>query len=515
MVPTFRRNHYKEQPARSSQSEHTQMGVTLPTPKTTVRTNAKGANQDSIATKGKIIAKVQELNNTPCVTNADLTWLLKLCLREVDGMCGRRIVSASTGYKHLIKLCKQHNARPCVNCQSVLYSSCFRGVEHCCNRCFQSKTPEDTAAAKAEAQKAMVTALHSGQARRRASDVEDSFVAWLTPKLEAKGIKVRVMEEFRGADVLVRRDEWPVDQWMRMQIKSDSGLKTDGSPQPEAAPAQFAHMEGYNGMLVLCGLKRNDTYLTWCFRGDHIKCMKLSAVAAKNFRIPGLTSAATEADRFPRSIDEIVQCIDHSIFQLPTTTLAAASMGLKNKEQRKEAILMQCLKAAVDPNLTLPTGNSTSVDCWFHRLPTQVKTYGVKQAQASTDHFFNGVEHAAYDRHDFDQLVEVFLLRQPAEAGDRFFLFHAVQSTDQLVENGIMTDVQNEMYQYKTSIRPPIPPELRTWVFGRDRSSNASWMDDCDAGFKAPIEVVPNTLLTQALLQEVAHTSPMPTECPV
>ena len=41
--------------------------------------------------------------------------------------------------------------------------------------------------------------------------IEDAFVQWLVPRLEALGFDVIVTPEFRRADVLLSRSSWPVD----------------------------------------------------------------------------------------------------------------------------------------------------------------------------------------------------------------------------------------------------------------------------------------------------------------
>ena len=112
-----------------------------------------------------------------------------------------------------------------------------------------------------------------------------------------------------------------------------------------------------------------------------------------NDKISPLRSGATDADKEPRTFEQIGECIDaaYEDATFPKTTFVDAMLDVQAKDQWKEMILMLCLKAAVDPNLTFPTGNQTAVDCVFNGVPSQCKTHDVIKGHASCKHKVKGV----------------------------------------------------------------------------------------------------------------------------
>jgi hypothetical protein len=279
-------------------------------------------------------------------------------------------------------------------------------------------------------------------------------------------------------------------------------------------------------MLMLYGALRRSSfedpvsYKLWCFDGTLVNGKTLhGSRAVGNDTLGPLTDCATTADKQPCSIEEVVARIDqaHTNSSFPETTLDAAFVDVAFENQRKEMILMLCLQQKIDKDLIFPTGNSTSIDCTFRGKPTQCKTYVVAGAIARCSHHFRGVDGEPYDRSDgIELLVEFFLVRQPRAAdGDTFHLFYAQQTVDDLVANEVFTDVDKGKKHYSTCIRPHLPAKYQKWVFGTTRRTDIAWLQEDKNAFCYAGQVTPGHRLSLAMLHEVAHTSPMPTECPV
>ena len=233
------------------------------------------------------------------------------------------------------------------------------------------------------------------------SEVEDAFVQWLAPKLEALGFEFVIMREFRHADVLVRRPEWPEDMYVRIQAKADGGVKKDGkTPKPERARAQFHHAFGYGAvqrvrtvtqrdkkkkgamievqkpgrvdvvpehrMLMLGGCKRAKTmdalatkdYHVWCFDGSFVNTDCLSArpdplrTASHGLRNPATGERIKHGDHGAlrvRSMAQVAERIDAAFADatFPKTSLVAAMLDVELAHHRKEMVLLLCLQQAL------------------------------------------------------------------------------------------------------------------------------------------------------------------------
>ena len=472
-----------------------------------------------------------------------LQYIAEICHHEARLRPGKSLIVASTVYPLFTTLLKKWHAKRCSCCECVFATDAFRLKRDDtrfseCKDCKDNKEAHDRARERARRERERLTDARWGRAEvHNAGKVEDDLVQWVVPLLEAHGLVVRVMEELRRTDVLVRRAEWTKeDEWVRIQVKADSGVQEDGTTLKSVhALISFAHCFGYGAgegtlkntdhrMLMLCGALRRSSledsvsYNVWCFDGTLIKSNGLAvSKIVGNDTLGPLTDCATTADKRPCSLDEVVARIDHAHANpsFPTTTLDAAFVDVVQEQQRKEMILMLCLQQKTkDKDLTFPTGNSTSIDCTFRGQPTQCKTYDVAGATAHCDHCFRGVDNEPYDSRDgIKLLVEFFLVRQ--RKTDTFHLFYAQQTVEDLVANEVFTDVDNGKKHFSTKISPHLPEQYQKWVFGRTHETRVAWLKEDKNAFKYAGQVKPDHRLTLAMLHEVAHTSPMSTECPV
>ena len=470
--------------------------------------------------------------------------LALLCLYETRLQPGKSQIDASTVYSTLKRLLKKWHAKRCSCCQCVFATDAFRQpngtLHHECKDCLNNREAHDEARERARRERERLTDARWERAEVRSNGkVEDDLVRWVGPLLEAHGLVVRVMEEFRRTDVLVRRAEWTKeDEWVRIQVKADSGVQEDGTTLKSVnARIKFADCFGYGAgqsdaenakhrMLMLCGARRVEgaslegpvSYELWCFDGTLVdgETLAVSTIVG-NDTLGKLKGRATTADKRSCSIEEVVERIDqaHTNPSFPTTTLDAAFVDVPQEKHRKEMILMLCLQhKTIDKDLSYPTGNSTSIDCTFRGEPTQCKTYDVAGATAHCSHRFRGVEHEPYDSSDkIKLLVEFFLVRQ--RKTDTFHLFYAQQTVEDLVANEVFTDVDNDKKHFSTRISPHLPEQYQKWVFGRTHETRVAWLKEAKNAFQKPLQVKPDHRLSLAMLHEVAHTSPMSTECPV
>tara|TARA_R110002050_G_scaffold108088_8_gene218741 strand:- start:7630 stop:9636 length:2007 start_codon:yes stop_codon:yes gene_type:complete len=494
---------------------------------------------------------------------AVLTAMLAACVEEVKHIPGRTAVTASSRFSTLKELAAEWQSKACMACDKVLATGPGKtglfseskgapdGLFSKCKDCDNNKVVDaQQAKRKKEAQAANVAALQAMPEVKDSGKAEDELVQWVLPQLQAVGFVVRVMEEFRRADVILRRDDWPADTWVRIQVKADSGLHNDGeTPKPMDSPCRFKSCFGYGSqagaeektvdtnatdrMLMLCGARRAETmealkangFTLWCFDGTLVSRDTINVSCAKDNddNLTNLRDMATDADARPRTIAEISAIVDAAFADatFPKTTMVAALLDVQDKDQRKEMLLMLCLKVAVDMTLSFPTGNQTSVDCVFQDQPTQCKTYNMSNGSADCNHRERGVRGVPYDRNcGIERLVEFFLLKHPGTedgAPARYFLFYARQGVDDLVKEGFFTDVANGKTASHTSISPFLPVEYGFWVSGKDVKVKKNSLALPRNAFRAPVEIVPGALdglLTRELLEEVASLSPRPDMMP-
>jgi hypothetical protein len=466
--------------------------------------------------------------------------LAEICLHEARLRPGKSYITSSTVYSTFTSLLDKWEAKRCSCCQQVFATDAFRlqpngTLFRECKNCADNEEAHDRAREwKRREQERLTDARWRRPEVHNAGKVEDEFVQWVVPLLRKFGLVVRVMEEFRRTDVLVRRPEWePEDEWVRIQVKADSAFEDDGTTLKSVnARIYFNQCFGYGAgqsdaenadhrMLMLCGALRRASledpvsYKLWCLDGTLVNGKTLNVTPSVGTLGP-LTKHATTADKRPCSLEEVVARIDdaHTNPSFRMTTRDAAFVDVPNKDQRKEMILMLCLQQTTEEELIFPTGFQSSIDCTFRGQPTQCKTYDVAKGKVNCDHRFRGVDHEPYDRSDGIQLlVEFFLVRQ--DKTNTFHLFYAQQTVDDLVANEVFTDVDNGKKHFSTSISPHLPAKYQEWVFGKPHEIKVAWLKEDKNAFRYAGKVTPDHRLSLAMLHEVAHTSPMPTKCPV
>ena len=159
--------------------------------------------------------------------------------------------------------------------------------------------------------------------------------------------------------------------------------------------------------------------------------------------------------------------------------------------------------------VTISPGNQTAVDCHWFNLATQVKT-AERTGKANTGHRKNGVNCRPYsDTDGIEQLVECLIV---ASDGD-YYLLHAVQPLDALVEHGVFA---TEESAGSTGLTVPWGGYAE-WITGspplRPQKHNA-WLQGPTYGWRTPVRLTPNEYLTADLLAEVAHVAAKPAAIP-
>ena len=469
----------------------------------------------------------------------DLTAALRTCLAQVE-LKNRVLVTASPDYPQLKKVCDAQGKRCCTSCSTVLDCIDFHigkaaggGFQSACKLC-------NANGQKTERKKRRLAGrITSGTIRAAMSHVqnlltiEDEFANWMVPIMQKLGFTVVVMEEFRRADVLVRRPSWHNDAYVRLQLKADSGVqKGTNMPKPMRSQIQFGQTFGYGAimtdsgvvetvtdqrMVMLCGGKRAETmeeleamdYVVWCFDGESVNSPCLHVDKPTGTLLGGLRECdGSSKDRLlPVSMPQVAAFIDAAYHNatFPKTTYIDAMLDVQCKTQRKEIVLMLCLQQAFKyQNLVFPVGSQTAVDCVFDKLATQFKTYNVKSYYVRVAHRTKGQCDVPYDVSDgIEQFVGGFLLR----CDGRYFFFHVRTTTDTLLANGRLEDRANQMFAVCLNFSPWMPDKYHKWIWGR----TVPFKDDTKfTTFRTPIEIKPDSILTEALLHEVSHEAADP-----
>ena len=386
---------------------------------------------------------------------------------------------------------------------------------------------------------------------------------WLAPKLEALGFEFVIMREFRHADVLVRRPEWPEDMYVRIQAKADGGVKTDGkTPKREDSQAQFHHAFGYGAvqrvrivtqrdkkkkgemievqkpgrvdvvpehrMLMLGGCKRAKTmdalatkdYHVWCFDGSFVNTDCLSLDQTHFHRLHGLRNPAT-GERIKHGdhgalrvlrMAQVAERIDAAFADatFPKTSLVAAMLDVELAHHRKEMVLLLCLQQALRKLSTSEvvaflTGNQTAVDCLIDALGSQFKSYNFNKRCAHFCHRVKGVTDVAYDVRDgIHWFVTGFLVR----CAGRYFFFYARETWKDMLANGRITDLENGKTDSNNGFSPRMPDKYHQWLWGETKTQLDTQLNP----FARPIEIFydKDVALTKALLDEVCYEAKDP-----
>ena len=495
----------------------------------------------------------------------DLNPAVQICLEQVK-LRKLKILTAALDFDELKKACAAREQRLCATCHTVKPLAEFTGTQNRCRSCqLKRDAGEGNSATKEqrsnEADAAAAATREAKPDSLSLSEVEDAFVQWLAPKLEALGFEFVIMREFRRADVLVCRPEWPM--YVRIQAKADGGVKTDGKTvKPERERAQFHHAFGYGAvqrvrivtqrdkkkkgemievqkpgrvdvvpehrMLMLGGCKRAKTmdalatkdYHVWCFDGSFVNTGCLCANRTHSHRLSGLRNPAT-GERIKhgdhgalrvRSMSKVAERIDAAFADatFPKTSLVAAMLDVEHTHHRKEMVLLLCLQQAFGKKdnqdcVTFLTGNQTAVDCLIDALGSQFKSYDFNERRASFCHTVKGVADVAYDVRDgIHWFVTGFLVH----CAGRYFFFYARETWKDMLAKGRITDLKNGKTDSNTGFTPRMPDKYHKWLWGETKKHLDTQLNP----FARPIEIFydKDEALTKALLDEVCYEAKDP-----
>ena len=494
--------------------------------------------------KKKILTEMDKLRTRfeDELNKKNLDVALSICVEQRNLKLGLTMMT-SPDFKSLKAACAVENKAPCSSCFTIKPCTEFKknskaanSMRHCCKVCDNDPVVlaanevrrTDTRAAKTAAMAALPSSKNTGA-------VEDAFVQWMKPKLEALQFVVVVMLEFRRADLLVRRSCWPEDTWVRLQAKADGGVQRGGrAPKPMKSRMQFLSCFGYGTykalelvevvhegrMLMLCGGKRAGTletlkhkeYTVWCFDGMHVNTPTLHSNTGTHTRLGGIRKHDPNGYRLNTthgalrvcSMEEVAQRIDDTYTDptFPKTSYLKAMLDVERSTQRKEMILMLCLRQALEglEDVTFLPGNQTAIDCLIGLLSTQFKSYMFNQQAGHACHRDKGIQNIAYDVSD---LVALFVIGFLVRCTDgRYFFFHARETGDEMLKKGRLSDKRNYVTAKTISFSPPLADKYHQWLWGRTVPQRDTEINL----FAPPVEISPDDVLTKELLDEVCET---------
>lgn len=393
--------------------------------------------------------------------------------------------------------------------------------------------------AAAEARRNLVAARVVARGTvKNSGAIEDEAAMWLKSWLETKWpqLIVEILPEFRRADLAVRLAHWVGDDgedlWLPVQLKSSGIFKKDGvtlkpndskNYQKGGGSATFAGCTGYDGMLMLFVKTRrddngSDIRSLWCCWGDEV-CSTRVFEGTSDGSTGRRPSHARTKSLLPVSDTQHVAPVDlaapsdlwEALTSKPELGRPWISLWMKveMKNQLKEVAMMLSMDQI--SKVVIPKGNQTAVDCTWKGFATQVKT-ARREGFAPTIHSKHGVLRRPYaDTDGIEQLVECLVV----ESNGDYYLMHAVQLLDALVEHGVFATKDSAGRGGFT-----VPWGCYSeWITGapvpRPRKRNA-WLQGPTCGWRAPVRLTPNEYLTSELLAEVAlvaaNPAAMPTE---
>ena len=182
-------------------------------------------------------------------------------------------------------------------------------------------------------------------------------------------------------------------------------------------------------------------------------------------------------------------------------------MEVENKDQRKEVAMMLAMHEISE--VVIAPGNQSAIDCKWKGRATQVKT-AKADASLRACHRKNGVRSQSYsDTDGIEQLVGCLIV----ESDGDYYLLHAVQPLDALVEHGVFASDENAG---RMSISVPwgCYAEWITGVPTKHFRKVSAWLQGPTYGWRTPVRLTPNSYLTAELLAEVAHVAANPAAMP-
>lgn len=318
--------------------------------------------------------------------------------------------------------------------------------------------------------------------------------------------------------------------WLPLQLKSNGIFKKDGVTlrpndskkyQKGGGSATFAGCTGYDGMLMLFVKTRrddngSDIRSLWCCWGDEVCSTRVIEGTSDGSTGPRPSHARTKSLLFVSDTQHVAPVDLAAPADLCTMLTSKPElrrpwvslwMGVKQRDQRKEVAMMLAMDQI--GKVTIAPGFQTAIDCQWFNLSTQVKTASIA-GFVSPCHCKNGVAHRPYsDADGIEQLVECLVV----ESDGDYYLMHAVQLLDALVEHGVFAAKDSAG---RGGITVPWGCYAE-WITGapvsRVQKRNA-WLQGPTCGWRTPFKLTPNEYLTSELLAEVAHPAANPAAMP-
>ena len=424
-------------------------------------------------------------------------------------------------------------------CSSLTCPFGVRGVEHfrkdkaesCCKACSDGEGRTARNAAFEARRNILAARVVAKNPVRNASAVEDEAAVWLKAWLEIQWpqLIVEILPEFRHADIAVRLAHWVGDDgedlWLPIQLKSNGIFKKDGvTLQPNDSTvdgrAMFSYCTGYNGLLMVFVKTRrdvdgSDVRRLWSCWGDEVgrDCIHEGMNDGKDGRSRHTRSRGLLRVSDTQHVAPVDLAAPMDLWAMMTSKpelrrpWVSLWMEIGMKKQRKEVAMMLAMDQISE--VVIAPGNQTAVDCTWNGLATQVKTIK-RTGCASTCHNKNGVQWQPYsDTDGIEQLVECLIV----ESDGDYYLMHAVQPLDALVEHGVFATDGN-VGRAAITVTWGCYAE---WITGapvsRVQKRNA-WLQGPTYGWRTPFKLTPNSYLTTRLLAEVAHVAANPAAMP-
>jgi hypothetical protein len=434
-------------------------------------------------------------------------------------------------YKTLIKDCAAYGWKPCTSfvCTHPIKelgeffndSKVLDGKQPFCKACgYGEGGAARIAASKVQKQRVheLIQAINK---KAPAHIVEDEASDHLQKELAARGVVFEKTLEFRRADAGTKPATVTADAYTRVQVKSDGAYGETGAPKMNNSRAhclgggcaQFSLCKGYKDTWVLfvktrlaADGTRVRTY--WLVEGENVDESHLNENA----------SGTLGPKRFaPVTIDQVAETLLHST--LPTASMATLNDELANPTQRKEVTGMRAIGFVTGHSVTFTAGNQTSVDCTIdNRATAQVKSFKLKDNNASVSHRVNGVAGQPYHVRDgLDLLFEYIIVKSGAD----FYFLYAVQPRRKLIKHGIFAHDGTKKLPPsvgQSSISIPLDDELNLWLIGQTKKRTnkcTAWLKNPLYNFTNPVKITAAEIgVPQWWLEEAAEPAANPAAFP-
>lgn len=492
-------------------------------------------------------------------TRESLTTLLRAL--DAEALSKNKSQMDRKAKKALVAAAAAIGAVPCTlgSCRQVKRIADFAalsGVNSCwCRACNSTKGQARTRKWRSKRKKVVADAIAAKPEVKNTGATEDELADWLKPALEALKWEVFVMQEFRKADMIVRRVAWQKNMWLRIQLKASGAFDKKGVLKIDVGKTRtFNHCHGYgtgeskasnaaNRMAIVCGVfhatpdrsGEDETPRLWLVDGSKVPLGSAAMHTSKSDPTvlcpETLCRKSIKVETLSAALDKAYEA---NVYQL--TTYAAAWCDITQKNQRKEAFGMLAFRN-VGFSLNLPTGNSTSVDATLDLLDGngalngQHKTMRMPGGKVDTFCSYKGVVARQY--HELDgiaRLVPQLVVRQSDDVDTtEFFLVYAAIPLAALIKprrsslkhGGVQTvfATADGKHLGRGSISMPLG-KYAPWLTGKpavkDKDLNLAndWLVG-ELGLRKPLKISPecegpHARLTQARLFEISYKAVRP-----